>query len=448
MSGTIIPLYSLPAQDTWGRVIAAKRAHPNVSIMAVVNPQNGPGPARRDDYVAGIAQLIDAGIKVIGYVATGYGKRPVGDVEADVDRWRGFYPAVTGIFFDEMSNQPGFEGRYRDFSAYAKGLGYDLTMGNPGTDTTPSYVGTVDVIFIYENAGLPSISSLAGWHDSYDKRNFAIIPYAVPQMDRSFVDRAAQHVGYIYLQDDTMPNPWDTVPAYFNDLVAALSSTSGTIIPLYSLPTQETWSRVVAAKRAYPQVPIMAVVNPRNGPGPSRRADYVTGISQLINADVKVIGYVATGYGRRPVADVQADVGRWRQFYPDVTGIFFDQMSNHPGLEPYYKGLSTYAKSLGCDLTMGNPGADTTPSYVGTVDVLFIYQNAGLPSVSSLAGWHDSYDKRNFAIIPYGVPQMNRSFVDEAGQHVGYIYLQNDTLPNPWDTVPPYFNDLVGALGS
>ena len=41
-----------------------------------------------------------------------------------------------------------------------------------------------------------------------------------------------------------------------------------------------------------------------------------------------------------------------------------------------------------------------------------------------------------------------RSFVDAAEEHVGYIYMQDDALPNPWDTLPPYFNDLVGALSS
>jgi hypothetical protein len=29
---------------------------------------------------------------------------------------------------------------------------------------------------------------------------------------------------------------------------------------------------------------------------------------------------------------------------------------------------------------------------------------------------------------------------------VGYIYLTNDTLPNPWDSVPVYFADLLAAL--
>jgi hypothetical protein len=95
-------------------------------------------------------------------------------------------------------------------------------MGNPGADSKASFIGTVDVIFIYETSGLPSLAALDGWHLQHDKRNFGIIPYGVA-MDAAFVAAAKHKVGYIYLQDDTLPNPWDSVPAYFGELVSALA---------------------------------------------------------------------------------------------------------------------------------------------------------------------------------------------------------------------------------
>jgi hypothetical protein len=189
----------------------------------------------------------------------------------------------------------------------------------------------------------------------------------------------------------------------------------------------------------------VAVINPGNGPGTSVRSSYAAAIPELIAAGVKVIGYVYTSYGERPAAEVQADMDRWRSFYPTVTGIFFDEMSNKAGLELYYAGLTAYAKSRGADFTVGNPGADTKASFVGTVDVIFIYETSGLPALSALDGWHLQHDKRNFGIIPYGV-SLDAAFVAAAKQRVGYIYLQNDTLPNPWDSVPAYFGDLVTEL--
>ncbi len=57
----------------------------------------------------------------------------------------------------------------------------------------------------------------------YDKKNFGIIPYNVSAIDDTFIQTARQRVGYIYLQNDSLPNPWDSVPAYFGSLLAALA---------------------------------------------------------------------------------------------------------------------------------------------------------------------------------------------------------------------------------
>ena len=98
----------------------------------------GQRPWRRVDpaYASGIARLNAAGIKVIGYVATGYAVNSPAAVKADIDRWRAFYPGqISGIFFDEQSNRAGDVPYYRDLSQYAKAQGLSFTVGNPGTDT-------------------------------------------------------------------------------------------------------------------------------------------------------------------------------------------------------------------------------------------------------------------------------------------------------------------------
>ena len=91
VTGTIVPLYTSPSHPSWTAVIAAKKAHPTVPVIAVVNPANGPGSAINAGYVAGIGRLVDAGIKVIGYVATGYTGVPEATVRADIDRWKNLW---------------------------------------------------------------------------------------------------------------------------------------------------------------------------------------------------------------------------------------------------------------------------------------------------------------------------------------------------------------------
>jgi hypothetical protein len=227
----------------------------------------------------------------------------------------------------------------------------------------------------------------------------------------------------------------------------AAAGGTGTIVPLYSAPGSGTWDAVAAAKRAHPSVPILAVINPSNGPGTAALSDYMAGVSKLTAAGVKVIGYVFTSYGARPAADVQADMARWHNLYPGVSGIFFDEMVNKPGQESYYKGLTAAAKGSGFDFTIGNPGSDGGPTYVGTVDTILVYESPGLPSGAALGGWHTAHERHNFGIIPYGISAMDAGFVATAKGTCGYIFLQNDVLPNPWDTLPPYFEQLVAALG-
>ena len=219
---TIVPLYTDPSTPSWAAIVAAKTAHPRVGVIAVVNPANGPGGGMNSAYAVGISKLVGAGIKVIGYVATGYGANSAAQVKTDIDHWQNFYPGqISGIFFDEQSNNASFVGYYRDLSQYAKSKGLSFTVGNPGTDTAESYVGALDTMLIYESAGLPSAATMGGWHSKYAASNFGVIPYAAA-IDPAFVRIARQYVGYVYVQNDTLPNPWDSVPGNFADLLAAL----------------------------------------------------------------------------------------------------------------------------------------------------------------------------------------------------------------------------------
>jgi hypothetical protein len=222
-AGTIVPLYTDPGDSSWTAIVAAKRAHPTVHVVAIVNPNSGPGASQDAAYTGGIGTLEAAGIQVIGYVATGYASHTVASMEAAIDTWRTFYPAIEGIFFDEQSDKAADVGYYQTLSQYAKAHGLPYTVGNPGTDTAEAYVqmGALDTMLIYESKGLPSVTSLGGWHTKYAPANFGVIPYGAA-FDAAFVREARASVGYIYIQSDDLPNPWDTLPPFFGDLLAAL----------------------------------------------------------------------------------------------------------------------------------------------------------------------------------------------------------------------------------
>jgi spherulation-specific family 4 protein/PKD domain-containing protein len=227
---------------------------------------------------------------------------------------------------------------------------------------------------------------------------------------------------------------------------AAAESTAaaGIMVPLYTYPGG-TWDRVAETKNAHPGVPIAAIVNPASGPGSSKDSNYASGISDLKSAGVIVLGYVSTAYTGRSLDAVKGDIDRWHSWYPDLDGIFFDEQTNWAGKESYYKQASDYAYSKGLTFTVGNPGANSLPSYLDTVDVVLVYESPGLPNLDNYKSW-SPYPNDKLGMIPFSVSSLPTSWVENAAETIGWIYVTNDALPNPWDSLPSYFGDLAGLL--
>jgi hypothetical protein len=235
-TGVVVPLYMRPGL-AWQSLIQAKTAHPGVPLVAIVNPSSGPGSKKDFAFASGIQQLQASGIVVLGYVYTSYGARATNAVEGDIDSYHIWY-GVNGIMFDEMPSQASYVSYYSTLVQYAKSAGLNFTMGNPGRDVPSSYLGIFDNIVIYENAGLPSLGFLGGWHASYPKAGFSFVAIGVSSLDTAFVLSASSYVGYLYVTDDSLPNPYDTVPIYFPDLMAALDpgNQSNTVTPPVEVP--------------------------------------------------------------------------------------------------------------------------------------------------------------------------------------------------------------------
>jgi hypothetical protein len=185
----------------------------------VVNPDDGVGRSQNGDYAQGIPALREAGVVVLGYVDTSYAQREISQVEAEMDLFQSWYH-VDGVFFDQAASQPGQEDYYSTLTRHALSHGMSLTVANPGT-RAPSYVGTAKLLVTYEHAGLPAFSSLSGLPGG--RKNYAAIAYGVQAIDASWLAEAERYLGYIYITDKGMPNPYDALPSYFGTLVAKLS---------------------------------------------------------------------------------------------------------------------------------------------------------------------------------------------------------------------------------
>ena len=224
------------------------------------------------------------------------------------------------------------------------------------------------------------------------------------------------------------------------------ASTTGIIIPLYTYPGN-TWDSIISIKTNYPEVPILAIINPNSGPGENKDSNYESGINDMRAAGIKVIGYTSTNFTIRDIGDVYSDIDQYKKWY-ELDGIFFDEMSNNAGDENYYSNTTSYANIQNFSYTVGNPGTSTLPSFIGTVDNIIIYERAGVPNIFSFDEWISKYPEDNFSVLSYDVPTLDTDYVVEATNHVGYLYLTNDVLNNPWDSLPPYLKDMVLVLDS
>lgn len=244
----LVPLYSWPVKyvngqrmlsDSWQGLYNTAVANPNLRIMMILNPDNGnfglggglltqeqmASAQANPDILWATQQMQSAGIVTAGYVYTDYAARDPEICKQRIDLYKRLY-GTTGIHFDEMSNVIGNETYYSSLDAYAKGsTGMTFTMGNPGTSFPESYVGTVNTIIVYEDKGLPSISTLQSrtFHGKrYDKNNFGVLPHTVSRYDATWVAQAREVVGYVYVTNDKMPNPWDTLSRHTKQLARDL----------------------------------------------------------------------------------------------------------------------------------------------------------------------------------------------------------------------------------
>ncbi len=225
-TGIYYPLYNL---DELPQVLAAKEAFPNVPFNVNINPASGPGTVPSTDWANAIVQLRQAGVIVTGYVPTGYGEKNITDVENMISSYDRFYPKMLdGIMLDEVSNS-NFT-YYKEISDYARSLGFSYIRANPGGSIWQENVPLYNQIAIYEGASYPNQSILESrtFYPQYSKDTvgFGATIHSEPTYDPNWLQMATKYLKWIYITDQTEPNPYTVFPSYFDQYLADLSGSS------------------------------------------------------------------------------------------------------------------------------------------------------------------------------------------------------------------------------
>jgi hypothetical protein len=145
------------------------------------------------------------------------------------------------------------------------------------------------------------------------------------------------------------------------------------LVPYYEHPAVRPaeWDALVtAAPRLYG-----VVLNPASGPGDRLDPAFGAVAGRLREADVRVLGYVDTDYGRRPLANVLRELTRHRDWY-GTDGTFLDQVAATESGFGYYRRLATAVRGLGTGTLVLNHGTAPHPSYARVADVLVTFEGA------------------------------------------------------------------------
>ena len=196
-------------------------------------------------------------------------------------------------------------------------------------------------------------------------------------------------------------------------------------------------------------LPKLLVVNPASGPGGGRNAGYRRAVVAAQAAGAKVLGYVATTWGARPEADVEADIGRYRDWY-GVDGVFLDEAATAPAALRYYTALSDFARAAGATFVVVNPGLVPAREYFDLADVVVTYEgpvSAYRDRLGHQPGWLGEIPPERVAHLVYGASQKQALEALEPAPPAGYVYLTSGTMPHPWGDVPDYLAPELAALG-
>ena len=114
------------------------------------------------------------------------------------------------------------------------------------------------------------------------------------------------------------------------------------LVPGYIWPTDDAaWARAMAGPPG-----IMIMTGNNSGPGDRWSEQLENRMALLVRAGWRCVAYVRLDYLRRAMSEVETDVRRWLQWYPQITGFFFDECPSHTDILPTLQRLESISVGL------------------------------------------------------------------------------------------------------
>lgn len=211
----LVPLYEHPSDrpEDWERLIGSA----DLLHSVVLNPDSGPGGAPDERFAAVAERLRGAGVPVLGYVDTAYGRRPHAEVVQDLLRHRDWY-GTDGAFLDQAAATPELLAHYGRLAVAARAAGARTLVLNHGVHPHPGYAELADLLVTFEGPwdayrdAYRDAAALPPWTADHPAQRFCHLVYAVPPgapaAELAEERRAAVHCAV----PGTGAHPWGTLP--------------------------------------------------------------------------------------------------------------------------------------------------------------------------------------------------------------------------------------------
>jgi hypothetical protein len=228
----LVPAYFYPGGSGAKHWDALIEAASEVEVVAIANPENGPGRKSSADYKRYIEKTVAHGATVLGYVSTDYGRVPLKKIQEDIHKWLNWYAPVSGFFFDEQfpddKNKQAVDmiSHYRAIFDYArqqvakKTCGGGLIISNPGAVCSERYLteAKADVLCLYEDPEKREEGDIKTfrdftppvWMKGHPPRHFASLVLQVETVEimREYLRKAAgDGFGYMYITERSARDP-------------------------------------------------------------------------------------------------------------------------------------------------------------------------------------------------------------------------------------------------
>jgi len=229
----------------------------------------------------------------------------------------------------------------------------------------------------------------------------------------------------------------------------------GCLIPAYWPVNSGNWDTVINVRNQKPDVPIAVVLSiASGGAGNSAQTVWTDLINRLRGSNIIVLGRVDTEVAVATEGTVNSRTQLWRDFYPSIDGIFFDNLGIQTAHQAYTTAIANYAKNNAGFVTCAgnckvaaNVVSDTWHSQTVPIDTFVVFDGEGLDPVDTSYSKYQTLNNNQLAVTAFGVPALDTSWVSQMSQYIGWIYITNGTGATPYTSfASTYFSSLITSL--